>query len=144
MYQLITRWFCCILSNWSKLFPRDIYIPIIGMAMYQELVWPWRYVRWYYAFILSCFTSNVYLNSIVQDSLYLNMGIFNRDVTLMLSIRRLNRVIRYFSFLWNSYSVQMDKINRIPFVIRMLKARFHKNMKYQQWNILCAWREMDA
>ena len=126
MYQMITWCVWCILSNWSKLFPSDIYIPRIGLATYQELVWPWRYVKWYYAVILSCFTSNVYFNSIVQDSLYPNMGIFSSDVTLILSIRRLNEFLGHFSLSWNSYNVQTDKINRMPFVIRMLKARFKK------------------
>ena len=54
------------------------------------------------------------------------MGIFYRDVSLILSIRRLNEFLGHFSLSWNSYNVQTDKINRMPFVIRMLKARLKK------------------
>ena len=71
----------------------------------------------------------VYFNSIVKDSLCLKRGIFYRDVTIILSIR-LNKVLGHFSLSWNSYNVQMDKINMIPFVMRLLKAKSKKI-----WNI---------
>ena len=42
---------------------------------YQESVWPWRCVGWYGTVFRSCLVANIYVNCIVQDSLYHNMDI---------------------------------------------------------------------
>ena len=54
------HYYSCILSDWNRLFLRDIYTHI-----YQVLVWPWWCPMIRYCFpLLSC---------IVQDSLYQNI-----------------------------------------------------------------------